>query len=161
MQRVAQRAWALAGRQQPGGGQGRRVGAMCAWPRRARRPRERPQGARAPRAALRRAAVPAARPRRARPVPPSDAPAGAHANAARPPAGGWGAAAAWQQQRRGFAITPDSGSDTHDDFKPKYSAPPAGDVDAQIKEDIGSNKVFIYMKVRAAAAPGGSAQPCA
>lgn len=68
----------------------------------------------------------------------------------------WGqAAAAWQQQqqqlggqqRRGFAITPDSGSETHDDFKPKYKAEPASNVDEQIKKDISSNKVFIYMKV--------------
>ncbi|WIA19076.1 hypothetical protein OEZ85_003730 [Tetradesmus obliquus] len=50
------------------------------------------------------------------------------------------------QQLRSFAVV--SGDDSHDDFKPKYKQEPvaAEDVDAVIKQDIGSNKVFIYMK---------------
>ncbi|KAK9814449.1 hypothetical protein WJX72_006058 [[Myrmecia] bisecta] len=36
--------------------------------------------------------------------------------------------------------------DTHDDFKPKIKAQPSGSVDDQIKQDIGSHEVFIYMK---------------
>jgi hypothetical protein len=64
------------------------------------------------------------------------------------PAGHWPqAAAAWQQQVLGFATTPDSGSETHDDFKPKYKAEPVADVNDTIKKDIDGNKVFIYMKV--------------
>jgi hypothetical protein len=53
-----------------------------------------------------------------------------------------------QQQLRSFSVV--SGDDSHDDFKPKYKQEPVGDgdVDAVIKHDINSNKVFIYMKVR-------------
>ncbi|GBF91650.1 hypothetical protein Rsub_03954 [Raphidocelis subcapitata] len=54
------------------------------------------------------------------------------------------AAAGWQ--RRGFAIGTDTSPDTHEDFKPKYKAEPASDVDDQIKKDIAGSKVFIYMK---------------
>lgn len=42
---------------------------------------------------------------------------------------------------------PDSGSDTHDDFKPQYRAGSQGtDVEALIKNDISTHPVFIYMK---------------
>ncbi|KAI8463697.1 MAG: thioredoxin-like protein [Monoraphidium minutum] len=58
---------------------------------------------------------------------------------------GWAPAAAWQQGR-GFAIGADTGSETHDDFKPKYKAEPVADVADQIRKDIASNAVFIYMK---------------
>jgi hypothetical protein len=53
-----------------------------------------------------------------------------------------------QQQLRSCSVV--SGEDSHDDFKPKYKQEPVGegDVDAVIKQDINSNKVFIYMKVR-------------
>jgi hypothetical protein len=55
------------------------------------------------------------------------------------------------QQLRSFSIV--SGDDSHDDFKPKYKQEPvaADDVDSVIKQDIGSNKVFIYMKASASA----------
>lgn len=42
---------------------------------------------------------------------------------------------------------PDSGSDTHDDFKPKYKEPPADNVEDTIKNDVSTHKVFLYMKV--------------
>ena len=49
-----------------------------------------------------------------------------------------------------MAITPDTGADTHDDFKPKYkqAASAPGDVEAQIRKDVADNKVLVYMKVR-------------
>lgn len=60
-----------------------------------------------------------------------------------------GAAAAPQlQQLRRFAVV--SGDDSHDDFKPHYKQEPVPepDVDDQIKKDISSHQVFIYMKVQ-------------
>eukprot|EP00879_Flechtneria_rotunda_P004658 GHRR01004919.1.p1 GENE.GHRR01004919.1~~GHRR01004919.1.p1 ORF type:complete len:156 (+),score=42.53 GHRR01004919.1:169-636(+) len=48
------------------------------------------------------------------------------------------------QQLRHFAVV--FGEDTHDDFKPKYKTEPVSDADEQIKQDIGNNQVFIYMK---------------
>jgi len=52
------------------------------------------------------------------------------------------------QQLRRFAVV--SGEDSHDDFKPQYKQEPVPepDVNGQIKEDISSHQVFIYMKVR-------------
>jgi hypothetical protein len=37
--------------------------------------------------------------------------------------------------------------DTHDDFKPRYKAEAAEDVEDTIKNDISTHKVFLYMKV--------------
>eukprot|EP00878_Enallax_costatus_P003499 GHUV01003713.1.p1 GENE.GHUV01003713.1~~GHUV01003713.1.p1 ORF type:complete len:158 (+),score=50.86 GHUV01003713.1:191-664(+) len=48
------------------------------------------------------------------------------------------------QQLRQLAVV--SGEDTHDDFKPKYKQEPVNDAEEQIKQDISSNDVFIYMK---------------
>jgi len=56
------------------------------------------------------------------------------------------------QQLRGAAGGADSGS--HSDFAPKAKAGPSGGAvnwADQIKADVTSNKVFVYMKVRAAA----------
>lgn len=50
-----------------------------------------------------------------------------------------------QRLRRSFAVV--SGEDSHDDFKPKYKAEPAADVNSTIENDIKSHEVFIYMKV--------------
>lgn len=49
---------------------------------------------------------------------------------------------------RGYAIRPDASTEeTHDDFKPKYKGEPAeGDIAGQIKKDVTSNDVFIFMK---------------
>lgn len=63
-------------------------------------------------------------------------------------AGFW-QAAVWRNSRA-FAIGTDTGEETHDDFKPKYKQQPANDVEEQIKKDVSSNKVFIYMKVHTA-----------
>ncbi len=50
---------------------------------------------------------------------------------------------------RAFAIVPDTGDETHDDFKPQYKQPPVQEdsVEAQIRKDVTNNSVFIYMKV--------------
>eukprot|EP00877_Chromochloris_zofingiensis_P008107 jgi/Chrzof1/354/Cz01g12200.t1 len=58
---------------------------------------------------------------------------------------GFWQAAVWRNSRA-FAIGTDTGEETHDDFKPKYKQQPANDVEEQIKKDVSSNKVFIYMK---------------
>lgn len=47
--------------------------------------------------------------------------------------------------------------DSHDDFKPKVKAAPSAGVEGIIEQDIASHDVFIYMKVRRAAA--GPAAP--
>jgi hypothetical protein len=69
------------------------------------------------------------------------------------PAAGW--LPQQLQQLRCFSVV--SGEDSHDDFKPKYKQEPvaAEDVDSVIKQDINSNKVFIYMK-----ASGWCSLPC-
>eukprot|EP00775_Hariotina_reticulata_P005021 gene5021-5262_t len=57
-----------------------------------------------------------------------------------------GAVAPQLQQLRRYAVV--SGEDSHDDFKPHYKQEPVPepDVDDQIKKDISSHQVFIYMK---------------
>ena len=49
---------------------------------------------------------------------------------------------------RHYAITTDTGEDTHDDFKPKQKTAPAtaGDAASIIHEDVTSHDVFLYMK---------------
>lgn len=51
-----------------------------------------------------------------------------------------------------------SGEDSHDDFKPKYKAEPASDVNSTIENDINSHDVFIYMKVCECARLAAAAQ---